>query len=74
MRRTYEAPFGRGLGFASEGEPSESSHVLGLAEDGFDDGFPHAVDRVSGSSFQFDSHGGNPGLWGFGRLFFVCFL
>ena len=51
MRRTDEAPFGRGLGLASEGETSESSHVLDLAEDWFDNGFPHAVDRVSGSSF-----------------------
>ena len=72
MRRTDEAPFGGGLGFASKGETAESSNVLGLPEDGFDDGFPHAVDRVSGSSFQFDSHGGNPGFWCFGRL--VCFL
>ena len=74
MRRTDEAPLGGGLGLASEGEAPESSRLLDLAEDGFDNGFPHAVDPMSGGGFQFRAHGGHPGFGCFGWLGFVCFL
>src|SRR5271168_241917 len=53
----HQFPLGLHLVQAAQAEAAEATHLLDLAEDGFDDGFAHLVNRLSRLGAQFMLHG-----------------